>query len=197
MLLRRLFAFGYLRCATVPLRSALTALLLTPLAALVAAEKPSAVPEEIPRAEIIALVMKDFSLTREQVEREPWRKILDHDNWYHRSRMMEWPAINASATKMLTATGADDDIAIQAAIDSLPASGGKVVLLPGAFVLSNAIRPRSRMEIEIRGTLKVADAVRSALAADVASAVGQTAGVAASRRAQCPESPFLLQWPLV
>ncbi|MFN0080557.1 MAG: right-handed parallel beta-helix repeat-containing protein [Prosthecobacter sp.] len=149
--------------------TAFAALLLFAIAPLGAAEPPNAVTEKTPRTEIIAQIMKDFSLTPEQVEQEPWRKIIDHDNWYHRSRVMAWPAMDASATKTVTATGVDDDIAIQKAIDALPASGGKVVLQPGTFVLGNALRPKSRTEIEIHGTLKVADAVRSTLTADVVS----------------------------
>jgi len=124
---------------------------------------------EVPREEIIKQVAKDFQLSRAQVEQEPWRMILDHDNWYHRSRVMDWPAFGKSATRTVKATGVDDDIAIQKAIDSLPSSGGKVVLLPGTYVLGTAIRPRNNTELEIRGTLKVADAVRTELTADVAA----------------------------
>ncbi|MBM3891720.1 MAG: hypothetical protein FJ388_21610, partial [Verrucomicrobia bacterium] len=103
------------------------------------------------------------------------------DNWYHRSRVMDWPAFAASATRTVKATGADDDITIQKAIDSLPASGGKIVLLPGTYMLGSAIRPKNNTEMEIRGTLKVADAVRSELTADVASGA-TTLAVADARR---------------
>jgi hypothetical protein len=146
--------------------SVLAALLLIPFA-----EQPRAVAAsiEVPREEIIKQVARDFKLTRPQIEQEPWRMILDHDNWYHRSRVMDWPVFDKSATRTVAPTGADDDIVIQKAIDSLPASGGKVVLMPGAYVLGSAIRPKDNTELEIRGTLKVADAVRSELTADVAA----------------------------
>jgi hypothetical protein len=63
-------------------------------------------------------------------------------------------------------------IEIQKAIDSLPKQGGKVVLLPGTYVLGNCIRPKDNTELEIRGTLKVGNAVTSPLTADVTT--GQT-----------------------
>jgi hypothetical protein len=141
----------------------------------------AAEPAEVPREEIIKQVAKDFGLSRAQIEQEPWRVILDHDNWYHRSRVMDWPAFGESATRTVKATGTDDDITIQRAIDSLPASGGKVVLMPGAYVLGSAIRPKDNTELEIRGTLKVADAVRSELTADVAAGATTLAVADASR----------------
>lgn len=148
-----------------------------------AAEAPrkTAQSSEVPREEIIKQVIKDFGLLRAQVEQEPWRMILNHDNWYHRSRVMDWPAFDKSATRTVAPAGADDDIAIQRAIDSLPALGGKVVLLPGTYALGNAIRPRNNTELEIRGTLKVADAVRSELTADVATGATTLAVADASR----------------
>jgi hypothetical protein len=161
----------------------LVALLLASMTALQSAEPPrkTAQSPEVPREEIINQVAEDFKLTRAQVEQEPWRMILDHDNWYHRSRVMDWPAFDKSATRTVAPTGADDDIVIQKAIDSLPASGGKVVLLPGTYVLGNAIRPKNNTELEIRGTLKVADAVRSELTADVATGATTLAVADASR----------------
>lgn len=71
-------------------------LVLAPLTALVADEKLLPKTLEIPRAEIIAQMMKDFGLTREQVEQEPWRKILDHDNWYHRIAIAKMTGVVAS-----------------------------------------------------------------------------------------------------
>lgn len=161
----------------------LAGVLLAFVTALQSAEPPrkTAQSPKVPRDEIIQQVAKDFGLSREQIEQEPWRMILDHDNWYHRSRVLDWPAFDEAATRTVTPMGADDDIAIQKAIDSLPASGGKVVLQPGTYVLGNAIRPKNNTELEIRGTLKVADAVRSELTTDVATGATTLAVADASR----------------
>lgn len=134
-------------------------------------------PPAVPRAAIVSQVVKDFGISPALLEREPWSWILEQDNWYHRSRVMDWPAFDSAATRTVAPAsggradfacdGRNDEIEIQQAIDSLPAGGGKVVLLPGTFVLGNCIRPRDNTELEIRGTLSVADAVQSELTADV------------------------------
>lgn len=145
---------------------------------------------EVPRAAIINQVVKDFGISPALLEREPWSRILDHDNWYHRSQVMNWPDFGRAATRTVAPAGTrgdyvcdgtDDDIEIQQAIDSLPPAGGKVVLLPGTYVLGNCIRPRDNTELEIRGTLKVAAAVRSQLTVDV-SAGATTLSVADASR---------------
>jgi hypothetical protein len=75
------------------------------------------------------------------------------------------PAAAVSATEF-GAMGdgrADDTRAIQAALDS-----GKSVVVPeGVFRITNALQPRENQQIEIIGTIKVADAVIQPLAADV------------------------------
>jgi hypothetical protein len=130
------------------------------------------------RSEIAAAVARDFGITPAEVEQEPWCKILEQDNWYHQSRVMEWPAFDRSSTRTVAphggsgdfiCRGVNDDIVIQQAIDSLPATGGKVVVLPGVYSLGTCIRPRDHTELEIQGTLKVADAVTSLLTTDVRS----------------------------
>mgnify|MGYP003587712368 CR=1 FL=1 len=57
----------------------------------------------------------------------------------------------------------DDTLSIQAALDS----GAAHILIPaGVFVVSNAIMPRTGQSLEIRGTIKVADAHIRLLSAD-------------------------------
>lgn len=130
----------------------------------------SAAEPSTPRAEVIAQMVADFSITPKQALQEPWRQIVEGDNWYHRSRVMKWPKFGPKETRLVPpGDGIDDDIEIQAAIDSLPPGGGKVVLLPGTHVVGNCLRPKNNTELEIRGTLKVADAIRSRLTADVKS----------------------------
>lgn len=58
----------------------------------------------------------------------------------------------------------DDTNAIQAALDS---GATKVVIPAGTFAVTDAIKPRSNQEIEIRGTLKLADAKVQTVTADV------------------------------
>ena len=64
---------------------------------------------------------------KEQALQEPWRQIVEGDSWYHRSRVMKWPKFGPGEIRMIQPRdGIDGDIEIQAAIDSLPATGGKV-----------------------------------------------------------------------
>lgn len=141
-----------------------------------AQERLAKFEKEVPRDAVIAQIEADFSLKRERVTQAPWSQLVENDNWYHRSRVMEWRVYGEEATKTVAPAGgkgdficdgSDDDIEIQKAIDSLPARGGKVVLLPGTYVVGNCIRPRNGTELEIRGAIRVADAVRSDLTADV------------------------------
>ena len=145
---------------------------------------------EMPQEAIIKQVVKDFDISAAELEKEPWSAILQQDNWYHRSQVMEWPVADRMATKTVAPSGGrgdfvcegkNDDIEIQKAIDSLPAEGGKVVLLPGNYVLGNCVRPRNNTELEIHGLLQVADAVRSEVTADV-KAGATTISVADARR---------------
>ena len=65
---------------------------------------------------------------------------------------------------------ADDTAAIQYALDS----GAKKVIIPqGTYLLTNCIEPHSGQEIEIIGTLKVADAIVRTVRADVAAGQDQ------------------------
>lgn len=141
-----------------------------------AQERLAKFEKEVPRDAVIAQIAADFGLKKEQVTQAPWLQLVEGDNWYHRSRAMEWRVYGEDATKTVAPAGgkgdfvcdgSDDDIEIQKAIDSLPERGGKVVLLPGTYVVGNCIHPRSGTELEIRGTIQVADAVRSDLTADV------------------------------
>lgn len=134
------------------------------------------------RNEIIKQIIKDMGISPDEVEKEPWRLLLEQDNWYHQCKVMEWPTFGRADTRTVAPAGGqaeyvckgtDDDIVIQQAIDSLPKSGGKVVLLPGIYVLGSCIRPKDNTELEIHGTLRVANAVTSPLTADVTQ--GQTA----------------------
>ncbi len=135
-------------------------------------------PGKSSREAVIQQVAKDFDLTPEAVQQLPWSRILDEDNWYHRSRVMDWPGFPAEATRTVApageqgdfiCTGTDDDLVIQAAIDALPDTGGKVVILPGIYHLGNSIRPKDNTELEVQGTLRVVDAVTSKLTRDVTS----------------------------
>jgi len=56
--------------------------------------------------------------------------------------------------------GTDDQVEIQAAIDSLPSSGGKVVLMEGEYNLASAVNGKSRLEIVgHRAVIKLGDRV--------------------------------------
>jgi len=62
--------------------------------------------------------------------------------------------------------GTADQVQIQAAIDALPANGGKVVLSEGIYNISNPILPDSYTELEILGNLRIINAVTSLLTID-------------------------------
>lgn len=59
----------------------------------------------------------------------------------------------------------DDTSAIQQALDS---GAAQVLIPPGDYLISNALRPHSQQTVEIRGNLRLADAVIRPLADDIA-----------------------------
>lgn len=50
--------------------------------------------------------------------------------------------------------GVDDEVEIQAAIDTLPASGGKVVLLEGIFHVSSSVNLRDNVHFDLLGEIR-------------------------------------------
>jgi hypothetical protein len=112
-----------------------------------------------------------------------WSQVLSAPYWYHkawnRNLVWDWPQYEDKAVTIIAAAdspdkegahvlcdGNADDIAIQRALDALPETGGKIVLREGTYRLTNALMPKGRTEIEIHGTLLVADAVTSKLTLD-------------------------------
>jgi hypothetical protein len=63
--------------------------------------------------------------------------------------------------------GVDDDIDIQQALDSVPDTGGKVVLREGTYRLGSALRPQDHTELQIDGLLRVDNALTSKITLDV------------------------------
>ena len=112
-----------------------------------------------------------------------WAQALQPPYWYSKAwnwnQAWDWPEYQGDAVTIIAASdspdqagvairceGIADDLVIQQALDAVPESGGKVVLREGTYRLTNTLMPKSRTELEIRGTLVVADAVTSKLTHD-------------------------------
>ena len=117
--------------------------------------------------------------------RRPWTDYLEPPFWYSkvwtRREADPWPGQAGKPLQLVAAAdslerhkvdanyvcdGSDDDLIIQIALDAVPEGGGKVLLLPGTYVLGNSLQPKDDTELEIQGTLRVAPARVSRLAAD-------------------------------
>lgn len=61
-------------------------------------------------------------------------------------------SVHKAKADFVVPDGADNaQVTIQAAINSLPANGGRIVLLEGTYIISGAINPRSKVTIEGQG----------------------------------------------
>jgi hypothetical protein len=130
-------------------------------------------------------LLADFPDAGEQLDNPEsrWSQVLVSPYWY--SKAWNWnetwdqPWYDADSVMIVAASdspnregahfqcdGTTDDITIQRALDTLPEAGGKVILREGTYRLTNAIMPKSHTDLEIHGTLVVADAVTSKLTQD-------------------------------
>ncbi len=130
-------------------------------------------------------LLEDFPDAEQQLDdaESKWSRVLSAPYWYgkawSRNEAWNWPEYEGKAVIVIAAAdspdqegaqvrcdGTTDDIPIQRALDALPESGGKVILREGTYRLTNVLMPKSHTELEIHGTLVVADAVTSKLTQD-------------------------------